>query len=61
MKKTKKNVVVIETEKFVASLQSSINAEVSRQGYFQITPRFCKRSSEELRREQNKNIKLIKC
>ena len=59
----KKNIKVnvIEVEKHVASLQSCINAEVSRQGYFQITPRFCKKSSEELRREQSKNARLIKC
>jgi len=57
--KKKRTTSVVEVEKHVASLESHINIEVSRQGYFRITPKFYHKSGTELRLEESQRTKLI--
>ena len=58
MKKNIK-VQVIELGKHVACLASSINTEISKQAYFNITPKFYHKSGSELRLEQQQKMKLL--
>lgn len=50
---------VIELGKYVACLASSINTEISKKAYFNITPKFYHKSGSELRLEQQQKMKLI--